>query len=999
MLFFKNIFLILSLWIICTLGFAESPPPASTLPPHSIEQLLEERKRAVQLEQEALQVTTQQFNEQESLWATVKVTIETTVITEKYLQEADLAQQEAKLAWEKRNIAIQNLSDTLKKKELEQQTQQTKLDSLNQQVVDTELRVIKNQQISELTDDIQLQAQIIDLIKQQLDIAQKHLEVAEQFSKLMTQRFSVLMDVYNQQSRQQLSVQIEQQQQYYVTKSEELQKQLDTLQDEGKSWQRELLNGQLQDVDEQTQKVARTLRLEQIAVLLNHWSELNQQKSLNINDLSDIETVYTELSNMQTLLKNKHLVIQQQQALLQKRGEALAGKDQQLYQQTLSTLQTIETRLQSEIMALPPLLTQIKQVYEHSETLYKQIVKETLLKRRIIPSTMTGWEKLGNDFADVPIIFWKQLKLTLLNFKHTAESIPENRWSMISIGILAWLLFFIGLRRYLTHLFQQLESMAEHSFAIDTFLTLLRLLNKNAYSIAFSGLFTLFIWIAQPNLTSTLFAFILIFPWLVVKIPLNLAWLLLAEKEVIPPENQRLYRNLRWVIMVTGLFVVITALAHLIDIDSGITAWIDTLFMLFLSLTVIPIMMIRRQTLHFLEEKAALKNHWLFVIRFISLLIPLTIITVSLLGLVGYINLGWYVAASLSVLGLVLTGWLILQGGLEDIIYLWKNYALKYSQNGLLWTQDIIPLFHRLLGIALAISTVTSFFWLNGWLNDVAMEDGIQRLANYTLNIFGITFTLKNLLLAGVTLWFVFWFGGWIRRVTYRWIYVNIIDLGVRNSLSVFTQYVVLIVGLLLGLQVMGIDLTTFAVFAGALGVGVGLGLQNIANNFFSGILLLIERPLRTGDIVNIGDNYEGTVTKLGIRSITIKTWNKQDVIVPNSQLISSAFINWTHSDHLLRITLYIGVSYDDNPHQAKEIILSTLSNIPNILADPAPIVTLWEFSDYFVNFRIDYHINLQTGSSFTTRDLLLFALWDNFKAAGITFPYPQQDIHVKELT
>ncbi|EIJ42323.1 small-conductance mechanosensitive channel [Beggiatoa alba B18LD] len=1000
MMLYIRLCLFIGIWLFnahCLADTNETPTTTPTpTPAYLPEQALEERKQALQTEIDALQAIRQQLQTQQNEWNTIKDHIATRIISDQEKQDAELAQQEAKLLLDKYNIAVQTLSDNLNKRETEQKNQQAKLDALYQQSVDTEGRAVKSQHIAELTDNLAIQAEIVQITKAQLETAQQHAAVAEQLADLNTQRFLAINNRYNAQSQQQLASQIEQHQQGYISQANDIQKQLNSLQDGGKSWQREFLNGRLQTIDEQSQQAVRRLRLEQIRVSLKYWTELTQDSPINYKEVASINSIHNELNNLQHQLQQKISVFQQQQTLLQKRGEELTGQEKQLYQQTIKLLKQIESHLQADLALLPPLLTQITETSDKLEKFYTQQVKTTLLKRRVLPNSLNEWERLANDFTEIPSVFWQQLELTLLNFKHTAESIPQTRWSMIGLGVAIWLILFITLRHYLTYLFLRLEAMAEHSFAVDGFLTLLRLLDKNAYSIAFTGLFALFIWFAQPNLTSILFAFILIFPWIIVKVPLNLAWLVLSEKDEILPKYQRLYRNLRWVIMVTGLFIVITALAHLIEIKEGATIWIDTLFMIFLSIIVIPVMMIRRQILLFLKDKMTLKTHWLLILRFVSLVIPLTILTVSFLAIIGYINLGWYVAKTLSILGLVLTGWLIVQGVLADIIYLWKNYALKYSQNGLLWTQDIIPLFHRLLGIALAVVALANFFWLNGWLNDVAMQEGLQHFANYSFYLFGIPINIKNLILAGVTLWFVFWFGGWIRRVTYRWIYINIIDLGVRNSLSVFTQYVILLIGLLIGLQLMGIDLTTFAVFAGALGVGVGLGLQNIANNFFSGILLLIERPLRTGDIVNIGGNFEGTVTKLGIRSITIKTWDKQDVIVPNSRLIAEAFINWTHSDHLLRLTLYVGISYENDPHQAKNLILEQIRSIPSILTEPAPTVTLWEFADSAVTFRIDIHINLQTSSTLTTRDALLFAIWDGFKTTGITIPYPQHDVYIK---
>jgi len=157
-------------------------------------------------------------------------------------------------------------------------------------------------------------------------------------------------------------------------------------------------------------------------------------------------------------------------------------------------------------------------------------------------------------------------------------------------------------------------------------------------------------------------------------------------------------------------------------------------------------------------------------------------------------------------------------------------------------------------------------------------------------------------------------------------VFSQVSDLGVRHSLSVFTQYAVVLSGLLIILRVIGLDLTTLAVFAGAVGVGIGLGMQSLANNFVSGLLLLVERPLRSGDIVRIGE-YEGEVVGIGMRSLTVKTFDNQSVIIPNAEVVGSAFTNWTHRDQVLRIMLAIGIGYDSDPHQAQAIVEQVLAD------------------------------------------------------------------------
>ncbi len=204
-------------------------------------------------------------------------------------------------------------------------------------------------------------------------------------------------------------------------------------------------------------------------------------------------------------------------------------------------------------------------------------------------------------------------------------------------------------------------------------------------------------------------------------------------------------------------------------------------------------------------------------------------------------------------------------------------------------------------------------------------------------------------------------------------------------------------IGLLLSVNLLGIDLTSLAVFAGALGVGIGFGLQNIANNFISGLILLAEHPIRVGDRVTIGD-YEGEISAIGIRSTTLTTWDNQDVVIPNAELISNAFFNWTLSNPLVRTVLKVGISYAADPRQAKQVIEEAVSMQPEVLLDPAPRVQLINFGDSSVDFRVLYYMDVTQFGRMEIKSRVMFAIWDALKEADIEIPFPQCDIHIREL-
>ena len=278
--------------------------------------------------------------------------------------------------------------------------------------------------------------------------------------------------------------------------------------------------------------------------------------------------------------------------------------------------------------------------------------------------------------------------------------------------------------------------------------------------------------------------------------------------------------------------------------------------------------------------------------------------------------------------------------------------------------------------------------------NEVRLSDLILKRPLFSVG--GTVISWAHALLISLMLLVVVGLGRWVRNITYRWAFLRIHDLGVRHSLSVLLQYAIVLIGLLIVLRTMGLNLTTFAVFAGAVGVGIGFGLKEIANNLVSGLLLLLERPLRSGDIVKIGAN-EGTVSEMGIRAVTMKTFDNMEVIIPNSEVVSNSFTNWTHSDTIVRTVLMVGTSYDAEPERAKDVLEGVIANQPAIVGEPPPWGLLWEFADSSIQFRVQDYVDVNRHSLLLTRSEVNFSIWQALKKAGIRIPCPQQDLYIKE--
>lgn len=233
---------------------------------------------------------------------------------------------------------------------------------------------------------------------------------------------------------------------------------------------------------------------------------------------------------------------------------------------------------------------------------------------------------------------------------------------------------------------------------------------------------------------------------------------------------------------------------------------------------------------------------------------------------------------------------------------------------------------------------------------------------------------------------------GWVQK----WIDGNVmarsqVDTGVRNSVRTGIGYLGVGLAALVGVSAAGIDLSSFALVASALSVGIGFGLQNIVSNFVSGLILLVERPFKVGDHVITGTT-EGIVKRISVRATEIETFRKQAIIVPNSELINAPVGNWTHRNKIQRSEIPIAVSYHADPQQVMDILLGLVKEIPEVLRNPEPHVEFLTFGPSSLNFELRFHL-ADMDSGLRVRNKLRMDILKAFKAAAIEIPFPQQEI------
>lgn len=210
--------------------------------------------------------------------------------------------------------------------------------------------------------------------------------------------------------------------------------------------------------------------------------------------------------------------------------------------------------------------------------------------------------------------------------------------------------------------------------------------------------------------------------------------------------------------------------------------------------------------------------------------------------------------------------------------------------------------------------------------------------------------------------------------------------------------YVVITFGLFVALQTVGINLTSLTVFAGAIGVGAGFGLQNIVSNFVSGLIILTERPIALGDFVEVG-GVGGRVREINLRSTTVVTNDNVAIIVPNSEFITSTVVNYSHGDPKVRVRLKVGIAYGSDVQRFRQAMLEVAKANPDVMEYPAPEVYFTGFGDSSLNFEVAVWALDTAYRPLGFRSKLFYAIEAKLREVGVEIPFPQRDLHVRSST
>ncbi len=220
---------------------------------------------------------------------------------------------------------------------------------------------------------------------------------------------------------------------------------------------------------------------------------------------------------------------------------------------------------------------------------------------------------------------------------------------------------------------------------------------------------------------------------------------------------------------------------------------------------------------------------------------------------------------------------------------------------------------------------------------------------------------------------------------------------GAKSTTATLAYYGVLFAGLLLALSAAGIETSQFALIVGALGVGIGFGLQNVVNNFVSGLILMFERPIQPGDIIDV-DTLQGRVIEIGLRATRVQTWEGAEVIVPNGTMLSGNLINWTLSDSSRRVEIPVGVAYGTSVRRVLHLLLQVAKDQPDAMVDPPPVVLFTGFGESSLDFSVRFWTR-DAGTAVSARSEAGAAISEALEAEGIEIPFPQRDLHLRSVS
>ncbi|MCC5792075.1 MAG: mechanosensitive ion channel [Legionellaceae bacterium] len=819
----------------------------------------------------------------------------------------------------------------------------------------------------------------IDLIKQNLNLAHAYQDVLE----------TVLSDFDLWESRHAAEIELHR----IGTQETETQKKLSSYYQKALVLQQQRNQNGVVDnlqLDESLLVNAQEINLMQLRL-----AELNLQRKIlkaqfQLAETKDIKTLQQTIATFQTAIKELDSMQRQtsrmMEVLTDERDQSAASLRKSNIQQLLDKVQQRQDDLKRQYQNL-----------QSKKEQYQAELKQRLSSRQTLADyQMEGWVDILHQMMEIPGKFYHYLKSIVLKVRDNyiwLDKVPKTAlWFVL---LLTCTLVF-AIYRLLSHVLQMTKRQRLSGHLLDGLLDLLR---RNTILIGAAivlGVLLYFTHIPMENLHLLIEVFLV---WLAFRILIQVARMVLLER--ISDESGkdvRLYYRLRHLFLFGGWSTGLMVFAHQLPLGLVLQDIFNRLFMLFL-MAVALVSWRSRDAIHhllhpFLKTRKRYVNTAILIMVF---LFPLCLAITAGIGLVGYFNVAWSISLFLIQIILVISLFILARGMLFDALELLSEWMIASLQNGWLWIQVFLKPLDKIMRLVLFIAAALILFELIGWHTQAPLLERLMEVSSYKLvNVSGVHITVLSLFEFIILFSIFVWMAKWAREFAYRRIYRNVRDPGIRNSLAVFTQYAVILLGSIFTLRVLGIDMSGMSMIIGGLAVGMGFGLRDFASNIIGGIMLLIERPVREGDLITIGA-HEGRVAHIGIRSMRVSSWDNMEVLIPNSETFNKPFTNWTHQDSIVRTVVPVKVSRGDDPVMVQQLILDVLVIIPEILSEPASQVYLKQIDEALIEFEVRYYINVEKHTRFEVRSKVLFAITAQFKAAGIKPPIPPFSVELKQ--
>lgn len=941
-----------------------------------------------------------QLNQQRlsKLQADIQKNTKPNMVTEDMLQRAKL-----NIALSSANLDGTNI--TLAEAQQAQNSTQLSITTLENQLQSITLAAGKTngirERLTQLQAELNFQKTLSKFQQKQLDQLTINVELAQQIYDLSLKYSEQLNNLYQikQKQIQQLA----------------LQDRENQLQLEQKIWLDKLvsLDAQLQNTEQS--KVNKNVELQILEaqeqsnlihlqiVILHLQEQVSNLEQQQARDVPGLNNIISQANDILLNVNNLKQVILHKQQLLNLR----LSVEKQTYQQKVITKTQYEAdsivieNLSKNYTTQLNVLLELEQQTQNYLSTIQQHLNKMLARRQGLPGfSFEAWQSFGKQILHIPKLATESLlalkeQINLAYEKHNTSYlfliiVCEFIW----IGF-CWLIHF-GLKNYIKRV-----SRKPH-IASNVLFVWIRLLKHNIIWFAILGAILLS-FIMLGITTKSFIPFIaLILVWLVFKIVVDAArFILLETSATVSAHDKKLYTELKYGLFIAGVVTMFMVLAHKLPVGYEVADFFNRAFMLFMLIISIVLLRSWKVVPNIVQETIALGRPYLMrLINLLSFLIPLTFFTTALIGFLGYVDFAWKLSRYEGLFLLVLTVYLLLRGLWNDIVEGLSEQCIRRFHNGWLYSQIIVKPIDFIGKIGLFLGIFVALYYLYNLTQQSLIIRIFNKILHFSLiqikNAVITPLVILDFVIAGII---IYWVSRWTRELAFRWFFANSTDIGIRNSLSAFSQYSVVILGVLIALQVIGIDLTGISYVLGGLAFGAAFGLRDLVKNYASGLLMLIERPVRTGDLVSIG-NHEGEVTHIGMRSMTVKTWDHLEVLVPNSETFDKPFTNWTHLDSIIRTVIHLKIAREDDPILVRDLILSVLEDQAYVVTDPPPQVYLMEMSGALMEFEVRYFINLQDGKSrAAVRSDILYAIYSTFKSHNIKLPYPPQDVYIRDYS